>query len=117
MSILGICMKKEIQRIGHKLAYIAVAVLRASEAGGSLHNHMTSCDRTDQCVLVEKSSEWKAVWNLYCSADIVSLIKQRSLRSHMACSTNDKDDKCVQNIGQETWVEKDSYETQVQLLG
>jgi hypothetical protein len=35
----------------------------------------------------------------------------------MACIMSDRYDKCVQNIGQETWVEKDSYETQVQLLG
>jgi len=35
----------------------------------------------------------------------------------MVCSMSDKYDKCMQNIGQETWVEKDSYETQVQLLG
>ena len=35
----------------------------------------------------------------------------------MACSTNDRYDEHVQNIDQETWVENDGYETQVQLLG
>ena len=35
----------------------------------------------------------------------------------LACSMSDKCDKCMQNIGRETWVENDSYETQVQLLG
>ena len=35
----------------------------------------------------------------------------------MACSMSDNYDKCMQIIGQETWVEKDSYESQVQLLG
>jgi hypothetical protein len=35
----------------------------------------------------------------------------------LACSMSDKYDKCMQNIGQETWVEKDSYETKVRLLG
>ena len=48
-----------------KMAYIAVAILMVSDGGGGLPNHMTSCDRTDQCAFVEKSSEWKAVWNLY----------------------------------------------------
>jgi hypothetical protein len=36
-----------------QLAYIAVAVLRVSEAGGSLLNHLPCCDRTEQCVFVE----------------------------------------------------------------
>jgi hypothetical protein len=35
----------------------------------------------------------------------------------MACSTNDRYDKRIQNIGQETCVENESYETQMQLLG